>query len=137
MKHRIVRLTWLTIVLGLIAPPLMAERNLMPSLENISDVCSERPNEPDWMENIALRDAYQRVLVQDIYRAQSIERIVETGSCDCATRFPTWDSAEGTFRENHADADRSEMLQASDTYNRRANDLRPQAQAICEAAGNW
>lgn len=137
MTYRVVCLTWLTIVLGLIAPPLVAERNLIPSLENITDVCSERPSEPDWMQNIALRDAYQRVLVQDIYRAQSIERIVETGSCDCATRFPTWDSAESTFRKNHADADRSEMLQASDTYNRRANDLRPQAQAICEAAGNW
>ncbi|SEQ79092.1 hypothetical protein [Thalassovita taeanensis] len=137
MKHRIVRLTWLTVVLGLIAPPLLAERNLIPSLEGIPDVCSERPNEPDWMQNIALRDAYQRVLVQDIYRAQSIERVVETGSCDCATRFPTWDSAEVTFRENHADADRSGMLHASDTYNRRANEFRSQAQAICEAAGNW
>lgn len=137
MKYRKARLTWLTIVLGLIAAPLMAERNLIPSLESIPDVCSERPNEPGWMENIALRNAYQRVLVQDIYRAQSMERIVETGSCNCATRFPTWDSAEDTFREKHADADRSEMLQASDTYNRRANDLRPQAQAICEAAGNW
>jgi hypothetical protein len=137
MKHRVVRLTWLTIVLGLSAPPLLAERNLIPSLDSSLDVCSERPNEPDWMENITLRDAYQRVLVQDIYRAQSMGRIVETGSCDCATRFPTWDTAEGTFRENHADADRSEMLQASDTYNRHANELRPQAQAICEAAGNW
>ncbi|MEH6830296.1 MAG: hypothetical protein V7661_05580 [Sulfitobacter sp.] len=137
MKCRIVRLTCLTIVLELIAPALVAERSLIPSLESIPDVCSERPNEPEWMENIALRDAYQRVLVQDIYRAQSMERVVETGSCDCATRFPSWDSAEGTFRENHADADRSEMLQASDTYNRRANDLRPRAQAICEAVGNW
>jgi len=137
MTYRIIRLCWLTIVLGLIAAPLLAEPNLIPSLESIPDVCSERPNEPDWMENIALRDAYQRVLVQDIYRAQSMARIVETRLCDCATRFPTWDSAESTFRENHADADRSEMLQASDTYNRRANDLRPQAQAICEAAGNW
>ena len=134
MKHRVVHLTWLTVVLGLIALPLVAERNLIPGLESIPDVCPERPNEPDW---IALRDAYQRVLVQDIYRAQSMERLVEAGSCDCATRFPTWDSAEGTFRENHADAGRSEMLQASDTYNRRANDLRPQAQAICEATGNW
>lgn len=137
MKHRIVRLMWFAIVLGLIAPPLMAERNVTPSLESVPDVCSERPNEPGWVENIALRDAYQRVLVQDIYRAQNMERIVETGSCDCATRFPTWESAEGTFRENHAGANRSDMLQASDTYNRRANDLRPQAQAICEAAGNW
>jgi hypothetical protein len=137
MTYRVVCLTWLTIVLGLIAPPLAAERNLIPSLESSPDVCSERPNEPHWMENIALRDAYQRVLVQDIYRAQNMERVVETGSCDCATRFPTWNIAEGIFRENHADADRSDMLQASDTYNRRANDLRPQAQAICEAAGNW
>jgi len=55
MKYRIFRLSWLTVVLGLIAPPLMAERNLIPSLESIPDVCSERPNEPDWMENITLR----------------------------------------------------------------------------------
>ena len=137
MTYRVVCLTWFTIALGMIAPPLVAERNLIPSLESIPDVCSGCPNEPDWMENIALRDAYQRVLVQDIYRAQNMERVVETGSCDCDTRFPTWDSAESTFRENHADADRSELLQASDTYNRRANDLRPRAQAICEAAGNW
>ena len=137
MKHRIVRLTWLTIVLGLIAPPLLTERNLIPSLESSPDVCSERPSEPDWMENIALRDAYQRVLVQDIHRAQNLDQIVQTGSCDCELRFPTWDSAEGTFRENHADAGRSDMLQATDTYNRRANELRPQAQAICEATGNW
>jgi len=137
MMHRTVRLTWFTIVLGLNAPPLMAERNLIPSLESSLDVCSERPNEPDWMQNIALRDAYKRVLVQDIYRAQNMERVVETVSCDCATRFPTWDSAESTFRKDHIGADRSDMLQASDTYNRRANDLRPQAQSICEAAGNW
>ena len=137
MKCRVVQLTWLTAVLGLIALPLMAELNLVPSLESIPDVCLERPNEPDWMENIGLRDAYHRILVQDIYRAQNMERIVEAGSCDCEVRFPAWDTAENTFRENHADADRSEMLQASDTYNHRANDLRPQAQAICEAEGNW
>ena len=137
MKGAAENFTFLAVSLSLMASPLMAERNLIPSLETGSDVCPERPDEPDWMQNIALRDAYQRVLVQDIYRAQNMERIVETRSCDCAVRFPAWDNAEATFRDNHADADRSEMLQASDAYNRRANDLRPQAQAICEAAGNW
>jgi hypothetical protein len=29
------------------------------------------------------------------------------------------------------------MLQASEVYNRRANAARLEAQAICEAAGNW
>lgn len=137
MKRSSIHIICLSIGLGLIAPPTIAESNLIPSSESVPDVCPERPNEPDWMENIALRDAYQRVLVQDIYRAQNIERIVETGSCGCSVRFPMWDTAEDTFRDSHADADRSGMLQASDTYNRLANELRSQAKAICEAAGNW
>ncbi len=46
MKHRIVRLTWFTAVLGLVAPPLVAERNVIPSLESVPDVCPERPTNP-------------------------------------------------------------------------------------------
>lgn len=119
------------------AVPALGERNLVPSLENAPDVCVDRPAEPDWMENIALREAYKRVLVQDIYRAQNLERIVEEGSCDCSTRFPAWDAAEALFLEQFATAERWEMLEASDEYNRRANAARPDAMAICEAAGNW
>ena len=135
--NRVVRLTCLTIVLELIAPPSTAERNLVPSLERSFDVCPDRPSEPDWMQNIPVREAYKRVLVQDIYRAQNLERIVETGSCTCGLRFPAWDKAESTFQDNHASAERWEMLQASDQYNRQANDLRPAAVEICETAGNW
>jgi hypothetical protein len=89
------------------------------------------------MQDIPLRQAYQRVLVQDIYRAQNLERIVETGNCACETRFPSWDAAEAVFRESHASAERWEMLQASDGYNRRANAAHLEAKAICDAAGNW
>ncbi len=115
----------------------VAERNLVPTLDRSFDVCPNRPAEPVWMQEISLRQAYQRVLVQDIYRAQNLERIVETGSCDCGTRFPSWDAAEGVFRERYAGDERWEMLQASEGYNRRANAARSEAQAICEAAGNW
>jgi hypothetical protein len=114
-----------------------AERNLVPTLGRSFDVCPDRPAEPVWMQEIPLRQAYQRVLVQDIYRAQNLERIVETESCDCETRFPSWDAAEAVFRERYASDERWEMLQASDAYNRRANDVRLEAKAICEAAGNW
>jgi hypothetical protein len=89
------------------------------------------------MQEIPLRQAYQRVLVQDIYRAQNLERIVETVSCACEIRFPSWDAAEAVFRERHASDERWEMLRASDANNRRANDVRLAAKAICEAAGNW
>ena len=115
----------------------VAERNLVPTLDRSFDVCPNRPAEPVWMQEISLRQAYQRVLVQDIYRAQNLERVVEIGSCDCETRFPSWDAAEAVFRERHASDERWEMLEASDSYNRRANEVRLEAKAICEAAGNW
>ncbi|ODM45803.1 hypothetical protein A9320_27540 [Ruegeria sp. PBVC088] len=117
--------------------PAAAERNLVLSLESASDVCSNRPAEPEWMRNIAVRQAYKRVLVQDIYRTQNLERVVETGSCSCDTRFPAWEAAETEFRERFDSAERWEMLEASDTYNRRANALRPDAVTICKAEGNW
>ena len=131
---------------GLILPAILAlflvtaavaERDLVPSLDNAPDVCGDRPAEPDWMQNIALREAYKRVLVQDIYRAQNLERIVEEGSCECATRFPSWDAAEAVFIERFANAERWEMLEASAEFNRRASVVRPAAMAICEAVGNW
>lgn len=123
--------------LSLLAVPAFAERNLVPNLDRSFKVCRDRPAEPSWMQEIPLRQVYQRVLVQDIYRTQNLERIVESGNCDCDTRFPSWDAAEGVFRERHASDERWEMLQASDAYNRRANDVRLEAKAICETAGNW
>ncbi|TDK51001.1 hypothetical protein [Antarcticimicrobium luteum] len=125
------------LVLGLTSAPGFAERNLVPTLERSFDVCPDRPAEPMWMQEIPLRQAYQRVLVQDIYRAQNLERIVEIGNCACEIRFPFWDAAEAEFHEQHASDERWKMLEASDAYNRRANDVRLEAKAICETAGNW
>jgi hypothetical protein len=131
------RLALAALALSLTFTPAFAERDLVPTLERSLDVCPDRPAEPSWMQEIPLRQAYQRVLVQDIYRAQNLERIVEIGSCDCEIRFPSWDAAEAVFRERYASDERWEMLQASDAYNRRANAARPAAKAICDAAGNW
>ena len=125
------------LVLGLTSAPGFAERNLVPTLERSFDVCPDRPAEPVWMQEIPLRQSYQRVLVQDIYRAQNLERIVETVSCACEIRFPSWDAAEAEFHEQHASDERWKMLEASDAYNQRANDVRLEAKAICETAGNW
>ena len=130
-------LTLAALALSLTPTFAVAERNLVPTLDRSFDVCPDRPAEPVWMQVIPLRQAYQRVLVQDIYRAQNLERVVEIGNCDCATRFPSWDAAEAVFRESYASDERWEMLQSSDAYNRRANAARPAAQAICDAAGNW
>lgn len=137
MKRGMFQITLAAMIAGLIAAPLFAERNLVPNVENTPDVCPDRPPEPDWMQNISLRDAFQRVLVQDIYRAQNMERIIGTGSCTCAIRFPSWDMAEAVYQEMYLGTERWEMLQASESYSRRANELRLTAKAICDATGNW
>ena len=130
-------LALIALAVSLLAVPAFAERNMVPTLDRSFDVCPDRPAEPNWMQEIPLRQAYQRVLVQDIYRAQNLERIIETESCDCEIRFPSWDAAEAEFHEQHASDERWKMLEASDAYNQRASDVRLEAKAICETAGNW
>jgi len=137
MKPARLTLALVALAVSLLAVPAFAERNMVPTLDRSFDVCPDRPAEPNWMQEIPLRQAYQRVLVQDIYRAQNLERIIETESCDCEIRFPSWDAAEAEFHEQHASDERWKMLEASETYNRRANDVRLEAKAICETAGNW
>ena len=137
MKPARLTLALVALAVSLLAVPAFAERNMVPTLDRSFDVCPDRPAEPNWMQEIPLRQAYQRVLVQDIYRAQNLERIIETESCDCEIRFPFWDAAEAEFHEQHASDERWKMLEASDAYNQRANDVRLEAKAICETAGNW
>ena len=74
-----------------------AERNLVPSMDGASDICPDRPEEPQWMQNIGVRDACRPVLVQDICHVRNLERIVKAGECSCETRFPVWDVAEAEF----------------------------------------
>ena len=52
----------------------VAERNLIPTLDNHPNVCPDQPPEPKWMQNINVRESYKRLLIQQIYRAQSMER---------------------------------------------------------------
>ena len=114
-----------------------AERNLVPTLDNQPDVCPDQPPEPDWMQDTEARDAYKRLLVQQIYRFQSMGRIVDAQSCTCATRYPSWEAAEAVYFDRYAAAEYWDMVEATSDFRRQANDLRKQAMPICEAAGNW
>ena len=115
----------------------VAERNLIPTLDNRPDVCPDQPPEPEWMQNIDVRESYKRLLVQQIYRAQSMQRIVDTQYCDCTTRFPSWEAAERVYIERYASSEYWDVVDATSAYRRQANELRRAAMPICEAAGNW
>ena len=114
-----------------------AESHLTPTLEDTPDVCPEQPPEPDWMQNIEVRESHNRLLVQQIYRAQSMKRIVEAEECSCATRYPHWDAAQAVYFERFGGADYWDVVEATSEFRREANALRLEAMPICQAEGNW
>ena len=132
---RVVATVGLLVVLGATAG--VAERNLIPTLDNRPDVCSEQSPEPEWMQNIDVRESYKRLLIQQIYRAESMKRIVDAQSCDCPVRYPTWEVAVRVYTERYASSEYWDIVEATSAYRHQANELRREAIPICEAAGNW
>ena len=115
----------------------VAERNLIPTLDNHPNVCPDQPPEPKWMQNINVRESYKRLLIQQIYRAQSMERVVDSQNCDCPIRYPTWEDAVRFYTERYASSECWDVVEATSEYRRQANELRRAAMPICVAAGNW
>ena len=137
MKRGAAPFLLLSVGLGLMASPLMAERNLIPSLESIPDVCPERPSEPDWMQNLPAREASKGMLIQMIYCFQSAEQVATSDDCSCATRFPSWDDAVQRYNDNYLGADENDHREAIGEFRAQYNALRPSARAICEVVGHW
>ncbi|QFT65044.1 hypothetical protein [Roseivivax sp. THAF30] len=132
---RVVVTAGLIVVFGATAG--IAERSLIPTLDNQPDVCPDQSPEPQWMQELEVRESHKRLLTQQIYRAQSMQRIVEAQSCECPTRYPPWEAAEGVYFENFATSEYWEIVEATSEYRRQANELRREAMPICEAVGNW
>lgn len=120
-----------------VASTAYAEQSLVPTLDSRTDVCPDRPSQPAWAINTDGRDANRTRLIQQIYRAQSMVRIVEAGECSCETRFPTWEAAEQAYFDRYSSSDRNALREAISEYSRTANKLRLAAKPICEAENNW
>ena len=132
---RVLATAGLLVVLGATAG--VAERNLIPTLDNQPDVCPDQPPEPGWMQDIDVRESHKRLLIQLISAELRQQRIVEAQSCECPTRYPSWEAAEGVFVEHFAASEYWDIVEATSEYRRQANELRREAMPICEAAGNW
>ena len=117
--------------------PSIASADLVPTLTNAPRICPDRPAKPDWMTNFNVKDAHKVNLVEEMYRAQSLRAVVESGDCTCATRFPSWAAASDYYFANYAGLGRHEILDRTSDYRRTANVHRRAAQPICEAQGNW
>ena len=127
----------LAMMLAAFASPAWADSHLTPTLDDTPDICPDQPPEPAWMQNIEVRESHNRLLVQQIYRAQSMQRIVEAKECTCATRYPSWDAAQAVFYERFGGAEYWDVVEATSEFRREANVLRLEAMPICQAEGNW
>lgn len=126
-----------SLIAVLVLSPIPAAAQFVPTLDPEPRVCPDRPPRPDWMENAHVRDAHKNILVQQMYRAQGLNAVVETGDCSCETRFPSWSAVSDYYFENYAGLDRHEILERTSDYSGTANELRPTARAICEEQENW
>jgi len=129
--------TGLAVLASSIGSIAFAESHLAPTLECEFDVCQDRPLQPQFVTDLADDEPNKARLVQQVYRAESMQRIVDANECSCETRFPTWDAAEAVYLDRFSAADRNELREAISTFRRTANELRGIAKPICEQAGNW
>ncbi|SFQ68506.1 hypothetical protein SAMN05421853_12111 [Roseivivax halotolerans] len=129
MKHILLSMTLLA--------PTVAAANFVPNLDDTPRICGDRPAKPDWMIDFNVKDAHKVNLVEEMYRAQSLGAVVETGDCSCSTRFPSWAAASDYYFANYAGLGRHEILARTSDYRRTANVHRRAAEPICKAEGNW
>lgn len=118
-------------------PGITSAQGLVPTLETPFEFCQDRPLEPAWMTELPSREKYKRLVIQTIYRAQGLERVVEAQDCSCETRFPSWDTAVQHFNDNYLGGDRNALREAEEHHLDRFNELRTTARELCEAEGNW
>lgn len=112
--------------------PTTATAQFVPTMDRQNSTCPERPSQPRWMDSADVREAHKIILVQQMYRAQSMTAVVDSGECSCETRYPSWARASEYFFQHYAALSRHEILDRTSDYSRTANELRLQAQAICE-----
>ncbi len=131
------RYTFLLAFSTAVSPAIAAAEGLVPTIGSELEFCQNRPLEPEWLAELSSRERYKRLVIQTIYRAQGLERVVEAQNCSCETRFPAWDAAVQHFNDNYLGGDRNALREAEEEHFDRYNELRAAARDLCEEEGNW
>lgn len=119
------------------APSIAPAQGLVPSMDSEFEFCQDRPSEPDWMQNIPVRESYKRLLVQSIYRLEGYQRAANAGNCTCDTLFPPWTDAVQHFNDNYLHLEQFEAMQTRREFQDQGTALRRSVRELCEAEGNW
>jgi hypothetical protein len=125
------------IATAVFSPATAFPQGLVPTLDSEYEFCQDRPTEPEWMQNLHVRESYKRLLIQSIYRLKSYQRAAEVDDCTCGTLFPQWTDAVQHFNDNYLHLERFESLQVRRDFQTQSNVLRQSVKELCVAEGNW
>lgn len=131
------KLKILLIAVTFFSPSMAPAQGLVPTLDSEFEFCQDRPPEPEWMQNIHVRESYKRLLVQSIYRLEGYQRVANATDCTCDTLFPPWTDAVQHFNDNYLHLEQFEAMQTRRDFQNQGTALRRSVRELCEAEGNW
>ncbi|GIT88724.1 MULTISPECIES: hypothetical protein [unclassified Roseobacter] len=112
-------------------------QGLVPAMDSEYEFCQKRPPEPEWVQNLHVRESYKRLLIQSIYRLEGYQRVAAFGDCRCDTLFPPWSSAVQQYNDNFLHLEQFEAMQTRRAFQDQGSAVRRSVQKLCEAEGNW
>lgn len=82
-----------------------------------------KPAEPEWAVTASTpTDARKALILTDIYDIQTRTKIIDSGSCDCETKYPAWEEAQSEYERL--------MAELGDNYHDKASDLSRQSSKL-------
>lgn len=127
----------LLLAIAVLMPLGAHSQGLVPTMDGEFEFCEDRPEEPQWLQDIHVRESHKRLLIQAIYDLQSYERVEQAGDCTCDTLYPTWDTAIQTFNDNYLHLERRDAMNARREFQERSTALRQSQRSVCEPFGHW
>lgn len=128
---------FLLIVATAFSPAVAFSQGLVPTVDREFEFCQERPPEPEWMQNLHVRESHKRLLIQAINRLEGYQHVADASDCGCATLFPPWANAVQHFNDNYLHLEQFEAVQTRRDYQNQGDALRQSVKELCEAEGNW
>ena len=112
-------------------------QGLVLAMDSEYEFCQQRPPEPEWVQNLHVRESYKRLLIQSIYRLEGYQRVAASGDCRCDTLFPPWSNAVQHYNDNFLHLEQFEVMQTRRDFQDQGSAVRRSVQELCEAEGNW
>lgn len=90
-----------------------------------------KPDQPQWAVDLPRSEAQQFLLLTALYDASRYQAIIESNSCPCETKYPSWDKADAQYQQIAQGRPTAETVELKRQAMREAKDFQFDALTIC------